>query len=76
MAVPYICILNDHKTHQRFSFQGPSKFTKIGMSGLRIHIPSGNPKGLFTLTMKPRDTVRINPYYDITTPCGNILLCV
>jgi hypothetical protein len=26
-----------------FTFKGPPKFTQIGIFGLKIHIPSGNP---------------------------------
>jgi hypothetical protein len=36
-------IPNGHKIYQHFPFQGPSKFTQIGIFGLKLHKPSGNP---------------------------------
>jgi hypothetical protein len=41
MAVIYIP--NGQIIHQPFLFQGPPKFAKIGISGLKIGIPCGNP---------------------------------
>jgi hypothetical protein len=32
-----VYILNGHKIYQHFPFQGPPKFTKIGIFGLKIN---------------------------------------
>jgi hypothetical protein len=36
-------IHNGHKIYQQYAVQGPPKFTQIGIFGLKINTPSGDP---------------------------------
>jgi hypothetical protein len=36
-------IPNGHKMYKLLPLQDPPKFTQIGISGLKIYVPSGNP---------------------------------
>jgi hypothetical protein len=38
-----IYIPNGHRINQTFPFQGRQKFSQIGILGLKIYVPSGNP---------------------------------
>jgi hypothetical protein len=47
MAMKYIKwpqnIPNDHEIYQHFPFQLPPKYGQVGIFGMKMHIPSGNP---------------------------------
>jgi hypothetical protein len=38
--------------YQHNSFEGPPKYTKIWIFGLKIHVPSGNPGLLFLRSVR------------------------
>jgi hypothetical protein len=45
---------------EHFLFQGPPEYTQIGIFGMKIFVPSGNPalRGIYMDYEMPRDTVR------------------